>query len=92
MKKLLELAKWVFAFGQQTNKNQKDIEALQTEVRQLTAGMQQIVWELRRQRDEMQNRKDADVREREILLLRLENELLRFERRLPDSLKEDKNE
>jgi len=32
MKKLYDLAKWVFTFGQQTHKNQKDIRVLQQEV------------------------------------------------------------
>ncbi len=83
MKKFYDLAKWVFAFGQQTNKNQKDIEALQGEVRKLTTTMQQVIFELQRLRDEMQHTKDTEARDRENLLLRLENERLLFERRLP---------
>lgn len=82
-KKLYDLAKLVFTFGQQTQKNQDNIEVLQEEVRQLAVALQRMAYELQRVRDELQHLRESESHEREKLVLRLENERLKFERRLP---------
>ncbi len=41
-------------------------------------------------KEEIKNNREAEVRERENLALRLENEMLKFERRLPSGDKQEK--
>ena len=59
-----------------TKKNTDDITELQKDVKVLTAAVQQLVYEVR-------GNKNDESHEREKMALRLQNELLRFERRLP---------
>ncbi len=61
---------------EQTDKNTADLKELQREVKELTAVVQHLIYEVRG------NRSD-EAHERANLALRLENELLKFERRLP---------
>lgn len=81
--KLLNLARVLFNFGQQTQKNQAEIEALREENRELTGIVHRLYYDQQRLRDEMQHLKEGKTRERDNLALRLENEMLRFEKRLP---------
>jgi hypothetical protein len=74
-KQLYEWAKWLFLLAQETRRNRADIKELQDELEELTAIVQELVYEARRN-------KENETHEREKLVLRLENELLRFERRL----------
>ena len=60
----------------QTDKNTADIKDLQRDVKALTAAVQQLVYEVR-------GNKNDEAHEREKMALRLQNELLKFERRLP---------
>ncbi len=62
-----------------TQQNRNEINELRQELRELSGVVQKIVYELQRQ-------KDNEAHEREKLFLKLENELLRFERRLPAAL------
>ncbi len=71
LSKVYSLSKWVFTFGQQTTKNQKDIEALQDEVKRMTTAMQLMMFELHRLRDEIQYMKESEAKDKENLLLRL---------------------
>jgi septation ring formation regulator EzrA len=73
----------VFTFGQQAQKNQETIEALQQQMRDMTTAIHRLAFELQRVRDELQHLRENEAHEREKLMLRLENELLKFERRLP---------
>ncbi len=59
-----------------TKKNTDDIKDLQKDVKSLTAAVQQLVYEVR-------GNKNDEAHERENMALRLQNELLKFERRLP---------
>lgn len=63
---------------EETAQNKAAIKELQLEVEQLTDKVQLLAFELQRVAE-------RDAHEREKLALRLENELLRFERRLPAS-------
>jgi hypothetical protein len=69
------MAKWLVLLTQETRQNRSDIKQLQQQLEELTTVVQELVYEVRRN-------KENDVHEREKLVLRLENELLRFERRL----------
>lgn len=60
----------------QTDKNTADITDLQRDVKAVTAAVQQLIYEVR-------GNKNDEAHERENMALRLQNELLKFERRLP---------
>ena len=68
--KILETIKLVFHFGEELQRNRADIEALQEEMRTLTAAMQRVVFELQRQ-------SENEAHEREKLALRFEIQQLR---------------
>ena len=64
---------------EQTDKNTtdvKELKELQREVKELTAVVQHLIYEVRGNRND-------EAHERENMALRLQNELLKFERRLP---------
>lgn len=77
-KRLAELARLLFTFGEELQRNRADIKELQREVRDLTTAVQRLAYELQRSREN-------EAHEREKLTLRLENEMLKFERRLPQA-------
>ena len=73
---LYDSLKRLMLLKEQTDKNTSDIKELQQEVKALTAVVQHLIYEMR------SNRND-EAHERENMALRLQNELLKFERRLP---------
>ena len=75
-KQIFTLAKQLFGLAQDTAQNKTRIQELQKDVNELADKMQWVIFELRRLAEH-------DANEREKLALRLENALLRFERRLP---------
>jgi predicted nucleic acid-binding Zn-ribbon protein len=74
--KVVDLARLLFTFSEGLQQNRADIKELQRELRDLTSRVQQLSNEIRRVAEN-------EAHEREKLGLRLENELLKFERRLP---------
>ena len=81
--KIVELARLVWSLGQKTERNSEDIHTLQAENKRLTAAVTQLIFEVQRLRDEIGHLRKDEMNEREKMALRLENELLKFERRLP---------
>ena len=75
-KQIITLARQLIGLAQDTAQNKTRIQQLQNQVDELADKMQWVIFELRRQAEHAAS-------ERENLTLRLENELLRFERRLP---------
>jgi predicted nucleic acid-binding Zn-ribbon protein len=75
-KQILELAKRLFMLAEDTKRNRDEIRELREEVRRLTGAVERLAYEIHRV-------SDKEGHEREQLALRLENELLKFERRLP---------
>jgi predicted nucleic acid-binding Zn-ribbon protein len=75
-KQILELAKRLFMLAEDTKRNRDEIRELREEVRRLTGAVERLAYETRRV-------SDKEGHERKQLALRLENELLKFERRLP---------
>lgn len=71
----------VITLGKQTDKNTEEIKELQREIRELHSWLERLAYEIKRTQDE-------DRHEREKLALRLENELLKFERRLASGKEE----
>lgn len=87
--KLLDVARHIFNFGQETRRHSEDIKELQRELRQVTAALQQLAYEHQRALDSMDRVREnvghfqqSETQEREKIILRLENEMLKFERRL----------
>ncbi len=82
-KKLAEGLSRLINLDQRIERNRSDINVLQVQVRELTAAVQHLAYELQRLREN-------EAHEREKMALRLENELLRFERRLPSPRSDEK--
>ena len=85
-KKLYEVFSRLFALTQKVERHDKQVLGLQQEMKDLSAVVQRLVYELQRI-------SDRETHERDKIQLRLENQLLRFERRLPPGgSAEEKNE
>lgn len=83
-KQLYEWAKWLFLLAQETRQNRTDIKELREEVEELSAAVQRLAYEIHRI-------KENEAHEREKLTLKLENEMLRFERRLSSGQKSEES-
>ena len=75
---IFDSLKKLLLLKEQTDKNTANIKDLERELKDLTAVVQQLIYEVR-------GNKHAEAYERENMALRLQNELLKFERRLPPS-------
>ncbi len=86
-KQLLNLAGRFWRIAEDTEQNKTEIEELRHELRELSRVVDWLVFEWRRSAEneahELRRVAEHEAHEREKLALRLENELLRFERRLP---------
>lgn len=74
-KRIFEMAKQMILLTEATQRNSERIDKLQEQVRDLTMAFERLRYEIQRVNDK-------DDNEREKMALRLENELLKFERRL----------
>ena len=84
-KKLYEVLTRLFALTQKVERHDKELVELRQEIKELTSIIQRLVYELQRI-------SEREVHEREKMQLRLENQLLRFQRRLPPVKDEDDRE
>ena len=84
-KKLYEVLSRLLALTQKVERHDKEILGLQQEVKNLTAVVQRLVYEIQRI-------SERETNERDKMQLRLENQLLRFERRLPPAVKDEDND
>ena len=75
----MEVATRFWKVVEETQRNSTAIRELRQEVDEIGRVLDRVLYELQRQ-------KENEAHEREKLALRLENELLRFERRLPPRL------
>jgi len=75
-KQLYELAKQLLGLAQDMRQNKTEIKELRQELRELSSAVQTLAHEIHRV-------SENDAHEREKLVLRLENQLLRHERLLP---------
>ncbi len=75
-RQLYDYARHLITLKEQTERNAADIKAIRDELKELTAAVQQLAFELRRVREN-------EAHEREKMALRLENILLRSQRGLP---------
>jgi hypothetical protein len=79
-KELFNLFRQLLTLAQDVDRNKAENERLREELHELTRVVHGMAHDLRRLAESEEN-------QREKLLLRLENELLRFERRLPEKRK-----
>ncbi len=89
-KKLLDLAAQMFFLTKDTNQNKEDIKDakqrikdVQNEVNDLRREVQNLAHGFERLAYELRHVRESEAQERKYLALQLENELLKFERRLP---------
>lgn len=74
-KRIFEMAKQMILLTEATQRNSERVDKLQEQVRDLTMAFERLRYEIQRVNDK-------DDNEREKMALRLENKLLKFERRL----------
>lgn len=74
-KQFYEWTKWLVLLAQEVRQNRADIKELQSQFEELTAVVHDLAFEVRRN-------KENEGHEREKLVLKLENAMLKFERRL----------
>jgi predicted nucleic acid-binding Zn-ribbon protein len=74
-KQIYEALKQLLLLTQQTERNRAEIKELRQELDDLTSAVERLAYEVRRSGEN-------ETHEREKLVLRLENKLLKFERRL----------
>jgi hypothetical protein len=81
LRQLYDYAKSLLLIKEQTEKNAADIREVRQELKELTAAVQRLAYEIRRVHEN-------EGHEREKMALRLENAMLRFERRLSSGSRE----
>lgn len=84
-KQIFDMAKRLLLLAEDTKRNRDEIKELRQEVRNLTAAVERLAYEIHRV-------SEKDDHEREKIVLKLDNALLRFERRLPSGKKGEESE
>lgn len=84
-KQIFDMAKRLLLLAEDTKRNRDEIKELRQELRNLTAAVERLAYELHRV-------SEKDDHEREKIELKLDNALLRFERRLSSGKKGEKSE
>lgn len=80
--KIWDLLSKVATLTKDTDRNSQEIKEIRADIRDIYSKLERLVYEIQKTREE-------DRHEREKLALRLENELLKFERRLPSGDSKD---
>jgi hypothetical protein len=83
LKPVLDLFKLVWTLGQETRDNKQAIEKLEVDLKRMDERMDSFAQQLQALASDLHHLKVKETHEKEKLVLRLENALLRFERRLP---------
>ena len=74
--KIWDLLSKVATLAKDTDRNSQEIKQIRADIRDIYSKLEHLAYEIQKTREE-------DRHEREKLALRLENEMLKFERRLP---------
>lgn len=80
-----EIGEWItqiITLGKETQRNSDDIKQIRRQIDEMSRAIERLAYEVKRTQDQGQHK-------HETLALKLENELLKFEHRLPGG-KEDK--
>lgn len=88
-KQLYEWARQLVSLSQDTERNRADIKDLREEFDRLTAIVQKLAFEVQRLSEKIDYAREAEISEREKMALKIENEMLKFERRLSSKLSEE---
>jgi len=83
LKHLYAWVKQLFILSWDTQQNRLDIREMREELDRLTSSVQKLAFETQRIRERVEHVQALEASEREKMALRLENEMLRFERHLP---------
>jgi septal ring factor EnvC (AmiA/AmiB activator) len=96
-KQVFDYAKEIVFLSRETQENKSDIKELKTEIRELRAEVKQLradfnnlVLLVQQFSFDIQNVSKREKAERKNLALQLENEMLKFERRLPQGKDSEK--
>lgn len=79
-----QLSEWLtqmIMLAKETQRNSDDIKQMRRDIDEMARAIERLAYEVKRTQDDERH-------EREKLALRLENELLKFERRLPSGKEE----
>ncbi len=82
-KEIYEWATQLLVLSKETERNRVDIKEVNKEVERLTLIIQGLAFEIKRLNEKIDDAHGNETHEREKLALKLENEMLKFERRLP---------
>ncbi len=88
-KQFYETVKQILLLTIQTQQNREEIKELRQQVREMASALERLAYEVHHLSEKMDYAAKEEAHEREKLALRLDNELLKFERRLSSS-KENK--
>lgn len=91
-KQVLDALAQLVTLTQETRQNKSDIHEIRQEVKELQRELKGINAALQHLAYEIQRSRENEAHEREALTLRLENVLLKFERRLPPGKSETEQE
>lgn len=81
-KQLLDLFTKIITLSQRTDKLEQIVKNQQQELKDLTAFVQRMAFELQRTNDEMKRTAEREATERKLLRLQIENQLLKAGRQL----------
>ena len=76
-------AKLVMSLIAKTDRHETEIKELRDEVRKLSTLVHDLIFERRQDKERAEHARQLSEKDRELLLSRLENRLLRYERSLP---------
>jgi hypothetical protein len=76
-------AKLVMSLVAKTDRHETEIKELRDEMRKLSATVQNLVYEMQRDRDKAEYKQQLADKDHELLLSRLQTKLLSYERGLP---------
>lgn len=82
-KQLYNAIKQLVLLTHQTERNREEIKNLSLQVREIALALERLAYEVHRVDEKTDYAGRNEAQERDKLALRLENELLKFERRLP---------
>jgi uncharacterized protein (DUF342 family) len=89
-KELFSGIKEAFTVSEKTQRNTEDVKELRRDIQKLEDRVEKLTVLVIQLSQEIQHHKTETAKDHENLALRLENEMLKFERRLPSG--KDKNE
>lgn len=88
-KEIYEWATQLLVLSKETERNRTDIKEVREEFERLTILVQGLAFEIKRLSEKIDHAHENETHEREKLALKLENEMLKFERRIPSGKEKD---